>query len=428
MSEALERISEISKSREIEDTLDMLFGDYLRSAINETIPVVLFGVGAVGKDLCQILQLHGVRPVCFCDNNPFQIGSSYFGIPVISFAELKDAHRDHLIVVASCKYAAEIRQQLLNNAFATDRIISISSITNPELLGYYQHCAYYTQNPQHALTIKDLRNQEEVLTNAYNLLADKRSKDLFVGRLSLFTSRLDFSQFSKYVVDYSELNEKERDSFPFYVSPEDYGYFNNDIVRLEEGETLIDGGSFNGLSAATFAKTCENKKLTYKRIYCFEPDASNFSVLQKNTAQLPNITCFQSGLWSHAATLNFLSAGECDPAAFMEACSTKSTDTYANKVEVQTISIDGRFPDEEITFIKLDIEGAEIEAIEGAVDTIQRCRPKLAISAYHKHSDIYELPLLIHKLYPGYKFYLRHYGYTLFDMVLFAIPPKRNAS
>ena len=117
-----------------------------------------------------------------------------------------------------------------------------------------------------------------------------------------------------------------------------------------------------------------------------------------------------------------LSAGQCDPAALLEACSSKAADTCANKVEVQTISIDEQFPDEEITFIKLDIEGAEMETMQGAANTIRRCRPKLAISAYHKHSDIYQLPLLIHSLYPAYKLYLRHYGYTLFDMVLFAIP------
>jgi FkbM family methyltransferase len=420
VNEVLSRISKRSKSRAKEDFVYNLFGDYLRAAINGTIPIVLFGTGAVGKELCQVLKLHAVQPVCFCDNNPSQVGCRHFGIPVISFAELKQTHHDHLVVVASCKYAAEIRQQLLDHGFSAERIISVSSIARPDLLGHYHF--YYTKNTQHSLSIKDLENNREELTAAYQLFADKRSKDLFVDRLSLFTSKLDFLQFSKYMDDYSELNEKERDSFPFYVSPEDYGYFNNDIVCLKEGETLVDGGSFNGLSAATFAKTCEKKKLTYKRIFSFEPDSGNFSVLQHNTAHLPNTTCIQLGLWSHAATLTFLSAGECDPGALLEACSTKGAFTYSNKVAVQTISIDEQFPDEEITFIKLDIEGAEMEAMQGAANAIRRCRPKLAISAYHKHSDIYQLPLLIHSLYPEYKFYLRQFGYTLFDMVLFAIP------
>ncbi|MGA2226737.1 MAG: FkbM family methyltransferase [Syntrophobacteraceae bacterium] len=310
----------------------------------------------------------------------------------------------------------------MDHGFPAEKIISVSSIRNPELLGYYQHCGYYTQNPQHFLSTKDLEDNREKLTAAYNLLSDQRSKDIFVDRLSLFTSKLDFLQFSKYIVDYSELNEKERDSFPFYVSPEDYGYFNNDIVSLKEGETLVDGGSFNGLSAATFAITCERKELTHKGIFSFESDAGNFRVLQQNTAHLPNTTCIQRGLWSHATTLTFLSAGECDPGALLEACSTKRADACANKVEVQTISIDEQFPGEQITFIKLDIEGAEMEAMQGAANTIRRCLPKLAISAYHKHSDIHQLPLFIHSLHPQYKFYLRQFGYTLLDMVLFAIP------
>lgn len=422
MNEILARISAISKSHEKEDFLYNIFGYYLSAAISGTIPVVLFGTGAVGKELCQVLQLHGVQPVCFCDNDLSQVGCCHFGIPVISFAELKRTHSDHLIVTASCKYEAEIRRQLLDDGFSAEKIISVSSIRNPELLGYYQHCGYYTQNPQHSLSTKDLENNREELATAYNLLSDQRSKDIFVERLSIFTSRLDFLQFSRYIADYSEINEKERDSFPFYVSPEDYGYFNNDVVSLKEGEILVDGGSFNGLSASTFAKTCEKKKLTYGQIYCFEPDSGNFSVLRQNTANLPNITCIQRGLWSHAATLTFLSAGECDPGALLEACSTRGTDKSANKVEIQTSSIDEQLPDEPITFIKMDIEGAEMEAMQGAANTIRRCRPKLAISAYHKHSDIYQLPLLIHSFYPSYKFYLRQFGYTLFDMVLLAIP------
>ncbi len=421
MNELVAKIAKISESRAKVDFLRDLFGEHLEEVISGKVPVVLFGAGAVGKDLCEVLQLHGVQPVCFCDNNLSLAGSQSLGIPIISFADLKKGCMDHLIVVASCTYGSEMRQQLLDNGFRADKLISVSPIKHPELLRYYCHCAYYTDNPRHALTPRELHDRKDELAAAFNLLADQRSRDIFTDRLSLFTSKIDFTQFSEYIAEHSEINEKERDSFPFYVSPEDYGYFNNDIVSLKDGETLVDGGSFNGLSAATFEKTCERNGLTYRRIYCFEPDAGNFNLLRKNTAHLPNTTCIQRGLWSHATKLTFLSAGECDPGAFLEACGDMPGGGSAEKIEVQTISIDEQFPDEEISFIKLDIEGAEIEAIKGAAKTINRCRPKLAISAYHKQSDIYELPLLIHSLYPGYRLYLRQYGYTLFDMVLFAI-------
>ncbi|NVN88996.1 MAG: FkbM family methyltransferase [Desulfuromonadales bacterium] len=426
MNKLLESIEAYSQSHKQEDFLTLVFGEHRQAATDGAVPVALFGVGAVGRDLCQVLQLHGVQPVCFCDNNPSEIGRHYSGVPVIPFAELKDSCRNHLIVIASSVYESEIRRQLLENGFAAERLIPVSPIGKPALLGlgYYCHCAYYTENPRHALSMDDLKNHQEELTTAYGLLADQKSRDIFIARLSLFTSPMDFSRFSNYISGFSELNEPEREAFPFYVSPEDYGYFNNDIARLEDGEVLIDGGSFNGLSAATFARTCENKGVAYRGIYCFEPDPGNFGLLKNNTARLHDVTCIQKGLWSHATTLTFLSASECDPGAVLEACSDKAPTPGAIRTEVQTIGIDEQFPDGDVTYIKMDVEGAEIEALRGAAGVIERCRPKLAISAYHKHSDLYELPLLIHSLSPDYKLYLRHYGYTLFDLVLFAIPAQ----
>jgi len=423
MGNVLDRISKISESIMNQDFLRSLFGSHTHGVTAGTIPVVLFGAGDVGKDLCEVLQLHGIHPECFCDNNASNVGNQYYGVPVISFTELKDTCRDHLIIVASCNYASEIRQQLLDHAFTAEQLLSVDPIRHPELLRYYRHCAYYTQNPQHALSLQDLRSHEQELSQAYDLLADEKSRDIFAARLSLFCSKIDFLSFSNYVADYSEINEQQRDSFPFYVSPEDYGYFNNDVFSLKPDEVLVDGGSYNGLSAATFAETCKRKNLTYKGIYCFEPDAGNFTTLNERTDQMPNLTCIQRGLWSESTTLTFLSNGEGDPGAFLEACSeTSGTKSNLHKTEIQTISIDEQFRDEEVTLIKMDVEGAEIEAVRGAERVIGRCLPKLAISAYHKHSDIYTLPLLIHSLSSSYTFYLRQYGYTLFDMVLFAIP------
>ncbi|HOV64266.1 MAG TPA: FkbM family methyltransferase [Spirochaetia bacterium] len=423
MGDVVDKIFQLSKSREKEDFLHILFGDHVRSVTDGTIPIVLFGAGDVGKDLCEVLHLHGVYPKYFCDNSTSNIGNSYNDVPVISFNELKEKCRDHLILIASCKYATEIRQQLMDHAFPADKLISVAPIHHPELLRYYRHCQYYTKKPHHVLSEQDLRNHAEDLSRAYNLLADQKSRDIFIARLSLFTTKIDFLGFSKYVAEYSEINEEARGSYPFYVSPEDYGYFNNDVFALKQGEVLVDVGAYNGLSAATFAETCKRKNLMYKKIYCFEPDDGNFIMLQKLAEQVPDIMCINRGLWSESTTLTFLSNGECDPGAVLEACSeTSKNRTSAHKIEIQTTSIDEQFPDEEITLIKMDIEGAEMEAIQGAANVIKRCRPKLAISAYHKRNDIYTLPLLINGVAPHYSFYLRQYGYTLFDMVLFAIP------
>lgn len=75
-----------------------------------------------------------------------------------------------------------------------------------------------------------------------------------------------------------------------------------------------------------------------------------------------------------------------------------------------------------MTFIKMDIEGAELEALHGCRDTIIKYRPKLAICVYHKPEDIIEIPSYIHEIVPEYKLYLRHHSKDLSETVLYALP------
>ncbi len=90
-------------------------------------------------------------------------------------------------------------------------------------------------------------------------------------------------------------------------------------------------------------------------------------------------------------------------------------------MEIRTTSIDELFPENDISFIKMDIEGAEAEAINGAVKTIRANKPKLAISAYHIRDDLYKIPVLIDRICPEYKLYLRHFSDYCFDTVLLAV-------
>ena len=79
---------------------------------------------------------------------------------------------------------------------------------------------------------------------------------------------------------------------------------------------------------------------------------------------------------------------------------------------------------DEATFIKFDIEGCEYEGLLGSRRIITKHRPKLAISVYHKLSDLWKAPLLIKGLYEGYRLYFRHYHKTMHtETVCYAIPP-----
>jgi len=72
--------------------------------------------------------------------------------------------------------------------------------------------------------------------------------------------------------------------------------------------------------------------------------------------------------------------------------------------------------------IKMDIEGAELEAIKGARNTISNSRPGLAISAYHTPDDLWRLGLEINDIVEDYDFFLRCHAYSSFDTVLYALP------
>lgn len=96
-------------------------------------------------------------------------------------------------------------------------------------------------------------------------------------------------------------------------------------------------------------------------------------------------------------------------------------DGISTVIEVFVTTIDSVLNGGRADFIKMDIEGAELEAIKGAKNTIQKYHPQLAISVYHKTEDILELPKLILEYNPRYKLYLRHYSITDSETVLYAI-------
>lgn len=87
--------------------------------------------------------------------------------------------------------------------------------------------------------------------------------------------------------------------------------------------------------------------------------------------------------------------------------------------KIEVVSLDSVIQ-EKVTFIKMDIEGSEIKALQGSRNLIQTYRPKLAISIYHKWEDLVDIPTYIHELVPEYKFYIRHYFYSPAETVLYA--------
>jgi len=186
-------------------------------------------------------------------------------------------------------------------------------------------------------------------------------------------------------------------------------YFSLDELPHDINEVFADVGSFDGKSSVHFAEWSGE----YSKIYCFEPDKKNIPKCECNLEQIiqnEKVEIIRKGVWSSETTLRFSSIGSGASAL---------SDTGEDRVDVTTI--DTVFENRDVSFIKMDIEGAEYEALIGAEKTIKKQKPKLAICVYHKPEDIIAIPSLILSMNPEYKLYLRHYSIAAAETVLYAI-------
>lgn len=187
-------------------------------------------------------------------------------------------------------------------------------------------------------------------------------------------------------------------------------YFDLDLIHCKD-EVFVDIGAYNGDTVLDFIHSYGIE--SYKKIYCYEATKLSYENLKKNTGMYPNIEYINKAISNQEETLYIQNSIIDQSANFI------SKDTGE---EVQTTTIDKDI-DERITMIKMDIEGYEKKALEGCKSHILNSHPKLLISVYHNHEDLYKIPKMINEISSQYHFYLRFYGSSLFptEIVLFAI-------
>lgn len=174
-------------------------------------------------------------------------------------------------------------------------------------------------------------------------------------------------------------------------------YFDLDIIKCNENEVFVDCGCFDGDTVKDFVKSYGGK---YKSIYSYELTPATYEIAKKNLTDIPRLYLRNAGVSDKNGQFPFLSA--------LEGNSQGGNRLNANGNAIaKTVRIDDDIQ-ENVTFIKMDIEGAECEALRGAEQQIRRNKPKLAISLYHKLSDLLEIPRLVKSYVPEYKLYLRH--------------------
>ncbi len=214
----------------------------------------------------------------------------------------------------------------------------------------------------------------------------------------------------KAVIEYRTV----RIPIPENLYSENDQYFVKEIIVLNNDEVFIDGGAYVGDTVQHFINEVKRQeKGKIKRVVAFEPNKNNFDTLKKFYGKRDNFTLFNKGLSDKEARLYFFNSGSASRIVQNE---LEATDY------IDVINIDAVPECHDATFIKMDIEGAEMDALKGAVNTIKRNRPKLVICIYHSDDDILRIAEYINEVFPWYKLYVRHHsGESSNKTVLYAI-------
>jgi FkbM family methyltransferase len=233
---------------------------------------------------------------------------------------------------------------------------------------------------------KDIIENEHKYRELYELFTDETSRQTLIAVLLY-----KLTQNREYI------NKISRSFIDQYFEPELIKYKNS-------GEVFVDCGGYIGDTATSFYRL----KIPVKKYYFIEPDPSNYEIAKTALAEFEDIVCCQCATGKTKGEIYFAGHG----------AGAHVSQNGNFKIPVEAID---DLIKEPVTFIKMDIEGAESDTLEGAKKQIVNNKPKLAVCAYHKPDDAWKLAFQIKELRPDYKLYFRLYQSSYCEAVIYAI-------
>jgi len=350
------------------------------SASWPALPFLIYGAGNKGKEVYRFLVNAGHRVDGFLDThaNP---GQCCHGIPVHTPEDwlLRKGGLDYCVVVAIHNYSVDMPPLL-------EKIQRLGFCNLMNIVEFYNHFP-------------------GALPNHY-WLASRSYYEPFGGEIEAL-SRLFTDSTSQHWLN-SVLEFRLSGNYQALPPPQ-FGdqYRPDDLPRWPERLRLIDCGAFDGDTLSHLAEAGYH----FEAIAAFEPDMLNFQRLTRRVSQFEQAICFPCGVGAATGQLRFNSEQG------MASHVSSTGDTV-----IQCVSLDDALVHFQPNLIKMDIEGAEIDALWGARKMIANSRPGLAISLYHHPAHLWQIPLLIASWKLGYRFYIRGHAYNTYDLVLYAIP------
>lgn len=340
--------------------------------------VCVFGLGRYFEEAFVSKRIkHTYNVDLLCDNNPKKWGKVIEGLPCISPDELQ--RYDNVIVIIMMGNPLKVQEQLddMGIPWVTHVDLSLEeTMALPRGKSWFE-----SQIPE--------------IKQVLELFDDEESRRVYVNAIC-----------NRIAYPVAECSWKD-----MYTEGE---YFGQSFMPLDDNESFVDCGAYNGDTILEFVDAIKK----YEAIYGFELDFDNYEKMKIRTSHLDKVDLVNSGVLNENKVIFYgCGSGMNEPREGISIL--KASDGEA--LEASVVKLDDALKGKRVSFIKMDIEGSELEGLEGAEKIIKTQGPKLAICVYHKTSDFWKIPILIRKFNSNYKFRLRHHYYiNCYGTVLYA--------
>ena len=328
----------------------------------ETKPVVIYGMGDGALKIMKVLERYNIPIQGIFASDGFVRGHSFAGFPVKRLADMEAELGDFIILMAFA----------IHDEPTTEMIHRIAE----------KHEFYAPDVPvagDNLFTMDFYRAHQKEFEQVYELLADEQSR-------LVYRDILNFKLSGKLCY----LSHCE--------TPVDEAYAN--IIRPGADEDYVDLGAYKG---DTIQELLRFTGGSVRSVTAFEPDRKNYKKLCLNVEAM--------GLSERSRLLNMAAYREKGIMLFSNKAGRQSALPATEGVEIPVDSLDHILEGKRASFINMDVEGGEKEAIEGCRETIRRWKSTMLISAYHRSEDLFALPLQVREILPEYRFFFRHYRY-----------------
>lgn len=348
---------------------------------------VIFGAGDLGRRTLACLRGIGIEPQSFCDNAPALWGKAVDGLRVAPPDEAVSRWGANGIFIISIINRNAVEKQLEG--------LGAHFVSFEQLIWHYPAL----QKDGRIIITADphkIFEQAPDVKRAMSLWGDDLSRRLYLAQIACSVT-----------FDGGALPPK---------TPPGEMYLPPDLVAFSPGEVFLDGGAYSGDTVRTII---ERRGADFGKILCVEPDPANYEKLAAYIGTLPDpvrkkIVALRTALGSRSGTVCFEASG-----------TVGSKVVSGGACRVATVTVDELAAGGMPTYIKLDIEGSELDALAGARRVITEGLPVLAVCVYHVQEHLWRIPLFVRSLSDRYAFFLRNYSERYDDTVCYAIPGRR---